>query len=334
LLPISLIALDAPELVHDVLDRQLGTTTPGDHDARFARRVPGQPPVGLDTRETNLLERIGEGIRPLGEVLRNRIEAKSLRRLVERGLVQVAGVTPSDASHVLGKVDVWDKDAAEKALLLFGRRRTGAGNKLAETAQEMATIIIDQLTDQTKWALLETAFSEESQDFEGTSTDLARSKMLAAALDGHRGILRLDAGLNLPVIGLGASAKSYYPAVGEALNCEMVLPEHAGVANAIGAVVGQVTIRKRGTVTSPSEGRYRVHLDGDPEDFAASDQAMNHLEDWLRTHALKDAKSAGAEGIQVAAFRDVKSAVAENREVFIEAEILVEASGRPRIAAE
>lgn len=334
LLPISLVALDAPEMVHEVLDRQLGNSAPGDHDARFARPVLGQTPVGLEGREADLLDRLGDNLRPFGDVLRNRLDAKALRRLVERGLVQIAGVTPSDASHVMGKVSVWDRDAAEKALMLFGRRRTGAGNPLAKSAVDMAKIIIDQLTDQTKWALLETAFAEEAHDFAGTSADLARSNMLAAALSGHRGILRMDAGLNLPVIGLGASAKSYYPAVGNALNCEMILPDHAGVANAIGAVVGQVTIRRRGTVTSPSEGRFRVHLDAEPEDYGTAEQAMKRLEDWLRTGALADAKAAGAEGIQVTALRDVKSAQAENREVFIEADILVEASGRPRIAVE
>lgn len=77
-----------------------------------------------------------------------------------------------------------------------------------------------------------------------------------------------------------------------------------------------------------------MHLDADPEDFGSSDAAMTRLEDWLRQGALADAQSAGAEGIQVSAQRDVKTAQAENRDVFIEAEILVEASGRPRIAAE
>ena len=334
LLPVSLVATEAPEMVHEVLDRQLASSAPGDHDARFLRRVGGQQPVGLEPREAELLERMGDGVRPFGEVLRNRLEAKALRRLVERGLVQIAGVTPSDASHVLGTVNAWDRDAAEKALLLFGRRRTGAGNPLAKTAPQMAQIIVDQLTQQTKWALLETAFAEESHDFGGTPADLSRGQVLEAALNRHRGILKMDAGLNLPVVGLGASAKSYYPAVGKALNCEMILPKHAGVANAIGAVVGQVTIRRRGTVTSPSEGLFRVHLDADPEDFITAEQAMKRLEDWLREEALTDAKSAGAEGIQVTALRDVKTAQAENREVFIEAEILVEASGRPRIAAE
>ncbi len=73
---------------------------------------------------------------------------------------------------------------------------------------------------------------------------LARHVLMQRGLEGHRGILRIDAGLNQPVIGLGASAASYYPAVGARLGCAMDLPRHAGVANAIGAVVGRVTIAK------------------------------------------------------------------------------------------
>jgi hypothetical protein len=46
--------------------------------------------------------------------------------------------------------------------------------------------------------------------------------------------------LGVPVIGLCASAPSYYGAVGARLGARMILPEHAGVANAIGAPVPQV----------------------------------------------------------------------------------------------
>jgi hypothetical protein len=64
----------------------------------------------------------------------------------------------------------------------------------------------------------------------------------------------------VPVIGLGASAPSYYGAVGDRLGCQMILPEHAGVANAIGAVAGQVSQRRVGLVSSPAEGRFVAHL--------------------------------------------------------------------------
>jgi len=144
--------------------------------------------------------------------------------------------------------------------------------------------------------------------------------------------VRLDAGLGVPVVGLGASAASYYPAVGDRLGCEMILPDHAGVANAIGAVVGRVLIRRGGTVTSPTTGIYRVHLEGGPDDYPDSDAALTALEMVLRADARAEAEAAGAVDIHVTARRKVKEAQVGARRVFLDAEIVVEASGRPRIA--
>ncbi len=334
LLPVSLIALDAPEVVHDALDAQLRTAVPGEHDGRFVRAVAGVDAGGLSERDNALLNRIGDTVHPLGAVLKTRIEGQAVQRLVARGLVQVAGVTPSDASHVLGGLTAWDRDAAEKALLLFGRRRTGAGEVLARDAATLARMIVDRLTEQTVLALLETAFAEEGDLFDAPPAELARHLLMKRALSGHRGLIALQAGLAVDVIGLGASASSYYPAVGTRLNTRMILPEHAGVANAIGAVVGQVTFRKSGTVTSPSEGKYRVHLESGPEDFNLAEAAMNRLEAELRQEAEREARAAGAADIHVTCSRDIRRAQVEAREVFIEALLTVEASGRPRVAIE
>ncbi len=329
--PVSLMAYHAPEVVHVALDAALRAAAPGEHDARFVQAVRGQSTEGLSARETTLLDRIGSTIHPLGSVLRARLEHSALNRLVERGLVQLGGVTPSDASHVLGTLTDWDAEAARKALVLLARRRSGAGEVLARTAQDMAQMIVDQLTQQTVTALLEAAFAEENADFGGAPGDLARHGLMQAGLRAHRGLLRFDAALDVPVVGLGASAPTYYPAVGRAVRAEMVLPEHAGVANAIGAVVGRVTMRRAGSVTSPAEGRFRVHFDSGPEDFADCDAALQALEAHLRERAQADAAQAGAADIQLTVTRDVKTAGVEAREVFVEALITVEAAGRPRV---
>jgi N-methylhydantoinase A/oxoprolinase/acetone carboxylase beta subunit len=332
LLPISLLAMDAPEIVHSALDSQLRSTTPGEYDGRFVRRVQGQSDEGLSTRDADLLERVGDTVQSLSAILKNRIEQGALKRLVERGLVQIAGLTPSDASHMLFRVDVWDRDAAQKALLLFGRRRTGSGNMLSNEPNVVAQVIVDRLTYQTGLALLETTFAEENPSFGIAEDVLARHVLTQRGLQKHRGLMRIDIGLNLPVIGLGASAASYYPAVGELVDSEMILPEHAGVANAIGAVVGRVTMRRSGSVTSPSEGLYRLHLDTGLEDFGDADSALARMETVLGELAMADAKAAGADDIQLRVERDIRKAAAEAREVFVEATIMVEAAGRPRVA--
>ncbi|SMO94180.1 hydantoinase/oxoprolinase N-terminal domain-containing protein [Ruegeria faecimaris] len=333
-LPVSLIASEAPDEVHTALDAQLRAPTVGEHDTRFARLVPGVHAEGLGARETALVDRLGQKVLPLSDLLKTRMETGALTRLVDRGIVQVSGVTPSDASHVLGRLDAWDAEAARKALELVARKRIGTGDMLAATPDLVAQMIVDQLTEQTSLTLLETAFSEEAEDFGVLAPDLARHVLTRKGLAGHRGLVALDAALNVDVIGLGASAPSYYPAVGERLRCRMILPEHTGVANAIGAVVGRLTLRRAGTVTAPSEGRYRVHLEDGPQDFSDSDEAMALLESILRDEAEGEVRGAGAEDIRVIVDRDIRTARIEAQEVFVEAMITVEASGRPRVASD
>ncbi|MEM8777187.1 MAG: hydantoinase/oxoprolinase family protein, partial [Pseudomonadota bacterium] len=246
---------------------------------------------------------------------------------------QVSGPTPSDASHVLGRLENWDKSAAEKAILLLCRKRTGSGDVVSEDAGNMAQMIIDQLTHQTSLALLESAFAEESHDYGIPSAQLASHVLMQKGLSDHRGLVRLSTGLNIPLLGLGASAPSYYPAVGDRLGCETILPEHAGVANAIGAVVGQVTIRRSGTVTAPLEGLFRVHFESGPKDFVEESSALQALQEQLEVEARTAADEAGAQDVRIRVEKDVKKAEIEAQDVFIEARLTVEASGRPRIAS-
>ena len=91
-------------------------------------------------------------------------------------------------------------------------------------------------------------------------------------------------------------------------------------------------MRRSGTVTAPSEGLFRVHLDAGPEDFAQSEAALARLEDALCTIARAAADAAGAQEIDVRSNRDIRTAQAEARDVFGEATVTVEATGRPRVA--
>jgi hypothetical protein len=215
---------------------------------------------------------------------------------------------------------------------LFGRRRTGGGDVLSNSEDDIAEMIIDRLTHQTALALLETAFAGEIPEFDVPPDVLARHVLMQRGMSGHQGLVRLNTGLAVDVVGLGASAPSYYPAVGRRLGTRMILPEHAGVANAIGAVVGRVTMRQSGTVTSPSEGKYRVHLADGPSDFGDQDSALALLETVLRDAAQAQAVEAGAQDIQLTVTRDIRTAGVEAREVFVEATVTVEAAGRPRVA--
>jgi N-methylhydantoinase A/oxoprolinase/acetone carboxylase beta subunit len=328
LVPLSLLAVDHGAMVHDALDRALAVEAVGEFDGRFAFPFPG-PTDGLSAREASVFSRLTAPL-PLSRVITSRLEVAALERLVARGLVRLAGVTPSDAAHVLGYLSDWDGAAAEKGLALLARRRTGAGERLAPDAAGMAGMIEAQLTAQTADCLLEAAFAEDG-GVPGDPAMLARHALMRAGLDGHAGVVRFSAGLGVPVVGLGASAATWYPAVGRRLQTRMVLPADADVANAIGAVVGQVSQRATALVTSPAEGRFVAHL-APPQVFSDRDTAFAAVEAVLSSRATAAALAAGAGEVHLTATRDVKEAEVEGRTMFVEATVAVTATGRPRVA--
>ena len=331
LIPVSLLAVEHGPMVHAALDRWLSSDTAGEFDGRFVIPMQGQT-GGLTAREVTVLERVTKPM-PLSLALTSRLEVAAMERLVARGLVMISGVTPSDASHVLGRLDAWDGTASVKALKLLAKRRNGSGDRIALDGAVLAQAVIDQLTAQTVECLLEAAFDEDG-GFDEQAEGLARHPLTTAGLNRHRGVVEVTLRLGVPVIGLGASAPSYYGAVGERLGCEMILPEHAGVANAIGAVVGQVSQRAQGLVSSPGEGRFTAHLPDGLQTFTSRDAALEALETALVAEATARAQAAGAADLRVSATRDIREAQVEGNPMFIEATVTVTASGRPRVAHE
>lgn len=330
LIPVSLLAAEHPAMVHAALDRALQAEAVGEHDGRFAVPMGGNA-EGLPPREAALLGRL-TGPMPVAALLSSRLEGAALDRLVARGLAMLSGATPSDASHVLGRLAAWDGAAAEKALALFARRRTGRGERFAETPVAMAQAVVDQLTAQTATCLLEAALAEDPAFAAQSPEALAAHPLMRAGLAGHRGVVALSARLAVPVVGLGASAPAYYGAVGDRLVCQMILPEHAGVANAIGAVVGQVAQRVTGVVTSPAEGRFAAHLPDGVTVFPDRDAALAAMARALEAEARARATAAGATEVVTTLAEAVDEACVEGRRMFVEARLTVTATGRPRIA--
>ena len=330
MMPVALAAQQYPDLIHATLDRALGQDVPTPDGGQFVIPLWDVAPSGLDPREQKVVARLTGGPLRVGHAVQSRMEGPALERLVARGLVIMVGLTPSDAAHALGLVDAWDSAAAEKALALFAHKRTGAGRPVATDSAALAQQIVDQLTAQTVDCLLEAGFAEDDHDWPDPSA-LSSHPLAKAGLDHHAGIIRAQLSLGVPVIGLGASAATYYGAVGQRLGTQMIVPDHARVANAIGAVVGQVRAQATGTVTSGDEGAYAVHFPDGPQMFGDEAEALGTLEAALQEQATAKVRDTGVVEICHRVTRDIVQAEIEGRKMFIQATIRVEASGRPPI---
>ena len=190
--------------------------------------------------------------------------------------------------------------------------------------------------------VLETALQSDGKD----GSELLNHPLITEVLD-HRGGGSGDGGgggkeakaspptaqfmvkLDRQIIGLGASSHAYHPAMQKYLDVPVDVPDHADVANAIGAVVGQIMMKAEVTVSQPGEGRFQVT--GLDTPFVDEQKAIEEAKAIVLERAKHLAQEAGAEEIEVKVFEDIKRAEIESREMLVEARTMATATGRPPI---
>jgi len=134
----------------------------------------------------------------------------------------------------------------------------------------------------------------------------------------------------LPLVAVGAPAASYYPAVARGLGMALELPPFAEVANAVGAVLGQVSQRVHLTVTQPVRGVFRVFAPSGPRDFDSLPPAIALAQELASSAAMAQALDAGAAQAQVVlSQRDNQVNNDIDGTMFFEARVTATASGPP-----
>ena len=328
-MPVSLLALDHSRLVHDTLDRQMRAEIPRPTDGRFIVPMPVSDAAraGLSPAEASLLGKIGTTPHAVDSVAETRTELGALNRLVTNGLVLIASFTPSDAAHVLALHDAWDTKAARLAAELIARRRNPKGDLVFAAPEDVADAVIARLVRRSAEALIDVALDEDGFRLERPSTH----PLIAAALDRKPGISKLNFGFNLPIVGVGASASTYYTMVGDLLEAQVEMPEHADVANALGAVVGHVKINAESLILSPGSGRFRIHGPAVEHDFTDLERAVAAAIEGLQNDAVEKAHAAGADDVDLVTDRKDSIAHADGQDIFVECRLTVTATGRPRL---
>lgn len=334
LVPLALAAHAHGGAVIEALERQALSRNPGRFDGRLVLRtgVPDRLAAGLTPVEERLYATVTREPRPLDRVLSSTVQAVALDRLVARGLVHIGGFTPSDAAHTLGLQDNWNAEAARLGATLFSRRRDRLGNPVAADAEALSRRVLAALTRRSAEAILETALAEDGHDGARTVAHALVQRALDGAGNGGGGIARLSLALDRPVIGLGASAPLHYAALPPLLGNACVVPDDTDVANALGAVVGQVRVSAEAQVSQPQPGLFRISSGEGIADFGEEEEALAAAEAAARRMAAARGAQAGADEAQITVSRDIRAATVEGERAFVEAIVTATASGRPRIA--
>ena len=345
--PLSLLAHQHPQVLA-VLERQQ-TESPHGSQIRFAQRLHADEAMlaRLPEDELRAWDALAKG--PI-DLERSNIEdrnlSRALARLERKGLAIYSGFTPSDAAHVLGMSNHWNRDAAVFGARIWARQMRhlyGLGTWVLGDEMGPAQQVVDKVIDTICQKLIEAGLNDAGQMNEGNASKMA--VLLTQMALHHRPAAEAKSGVNkvrqasvfnlqfapdLPLVAVGAPAASYYPKVAQGLGVQLVMPAFADVANAVGAVLGQVSQRVHMTVSQPVKGVFRVFTPKGPRDFERLAPAILLAQDLAGEEASARALQAGAAQVSVA-FSQTDNNVNNDIDgnMFFEAMVTATASGPP-----
>ena len=357
--PMSLLAHQHPQILA-ALERQQHET-PHASQMRFAQRLHADAALlsRLNDDELFAWETLAKGPVDLERAnMENRALARAIARLERKGLAIYSGFTPSDAAHVLGLSSHWSTAGATFAARIWARQMRhmyGLGTWKQGDALGPAQDVVAKVVDTICQKLIEAGLNDAGQMNESsagkvaallTAMALGAGKAAASAdaadaapnaqgapaapASGSSAVFQLRFSPSMPLVGVGAPASSYYPAVARALGVELQLPRFAEVANAVGAVLGQVSQRVHLTLTQPARGVFKVFTAQGPVDFGDLASAVAHAQQLAGEEAHARAMAAGAAQAEVVYSQRNNSVNNDiDGNVFFEAVVTATASGAP-----
>jgi len=160
-------------------------------------------------------------------------------RLEEEGVVMRCGLTPTDVMHVKGDFTRFDAEAARLGVQFVAAC-------MDVPADALPDLVYDAVKRKLYTTIVRVLLEDANPSFRPGESDDRLDRLVSdawgMARDGRDGQF-LHFGFHTPaaLVGIGAPTHIFLPDVAHALGTECVIPENAGVANALGAILGNIT---------------------------------------------------------------------------------------------
>jgi len=252
-----------------------------------------------DTRTRQAIQILRDGPQFLQDLLKQ-VGAYSpvqidMDDLLNQGIIDRAGLTPTDLLHVSQEYTPWDQESA----WVLTR---AAANIWSETPTDFVRrvkhLINARLVSEIIQYLTGKSLTEANEYSQYRHLDRWLYEESLSPADPYLGC---NISLKIPLVGIGAPAGVFLPPVAEALGTEMIIPDHYEVANAAGTVVGNIVVRFEGEVIPCIEGSaitgYFARVANTQKKFGRGGEALQSVRETLERSVRDEAKAAGAASI-------------------------------------
>ena len=268
-----------------------------------------EPPESLlkGQRERDLIEFLREGPQPVPEIIKQlnvlHVAQVGIGELLRQEIIGKAGLTSTDLMHVEGQYDVWDTEASAHAWKVFCQFQFKDPDELRQQVwTQMSEMIIHAVITFLSERPLQ--LGDRQRSLEGGDQDFGRWFFYNSLYKAHP---YLETGIRLqrPIIGIGAPAGIFLPDVAEALQTELILPDHYEVANAVGAIAGSVMVEEELLIYPrlSHDGLevfgYFVQAHDERTEFEELEDALAYARALSEERALGGAIRSGADNPQV-----------------------------------
>ncbi len=188
----------------------------------------------------------------LAETLNVSIYDLGVEHLEKLGVVQRAGLTPTDIMHVKGDFHAFDADAARYAAQFVANSTDH--DSVEQMADEIYEMIVKKLYVNIARLMMTSSYAQfthkKFDDQLNNMIEIAYNEArVASGLFPHKGDKKQGYGyfypafkLDAALVGVGAPTHIFLDKVAKLFGTRAVIPEYANVANAVGAIVGKVSV--------------------------------------------------------------------------------------------
>ncbi len=212
-------------------------------------------------------------------------------RLEREGIVMRCGFTPTDAMHLLGDFRQYDRHASE-----LGARYLA--NCLSVTPEKLCDMVYEFVKKTLYTHLVQALLENGNPIYKKGELDVPVKAIVDAGWE-HRHdpdpVFHFYPRTSLPLIGIGASTHLFLPDVAEALGTDYVIPDHAAVANALGAAVSNISAVVSAEVR-PEEGGFWIHTPRQRLFEEDQEEAFHMAERFVMEEARQEAIRRGVRG--------------------------------------
>ncbi len=239
-MPLAMAAAKYPELLTKLRreDRSGSRLISVQKEIYLALRVPES---GYTEKELRIAAALTEpkSLEELKEELGDTVMPHQLNRLLREGVLIRCGVTPTDAMHFKGEFTAYSTEAAQLGLSIMARQ-------LLATPEELAEGIYDAFRRKLYFGIARALMEEAYPAFRDWGFGQALEKLIRESYDraddgGAKEFLGFAITTPVTLVGVGAPTARFLPEVGRRLGTKVKLSPYSSVANALGAVVGQVS---------------------------------------------------------------------------------------------